>query len=344
MQRLRFLLGLALATALSVGAPAAAQAPLRVVTTLPDLADLTRRIGGARVEVKALASPGQNLHAVRVKPSHLVAVSRADVFVQVGLSLEHAWVPGLLESARNRAVAPGGAGFIDAGVGFATIDVPEVLDRSQGVDVHPQGNPHVNLSLEGGAHFAAAILAGLERVAPQHADEFRANHALWRREYERAHTRWVKVAELVRAKGAQVTVVHKELDYLLRDLGLGVAAALEPKPGLAPTPAHLATVIETMRARKVKLLVTAAWSNDKSVARVAEATGAEVLVLPLMAGGSSATETWLATIDACVDRLARAVGVDPTAIEAPASDAAKPPGTKQPPGTRTAPVAPQAGR
>jgi zinc/manganese transport system substrate-binding protein len=344
MQRRCFLLGLAVVSTLCVGAPAAAQAPLRVVATLPDLADLVRRIGGARVEVQALASAGQNLHAVRVKPSHLVAVSRADVFVQVGLSLEHAWVPGLLEAARNRAVAPGGVGFIDAGAGFATIDVPKVLDRSQGVDVHPQGNPHVNLSLEGGAHFAAQILAGLVRVAPQHADEFRANHARWQREYELAHARWVKVAELVRAKGAEVTLVHKEFDYLVRGLGLGIAAALEPKPGLAPTPAHLAQVIETMRARKVKLLVTAAWSNDKSVARVAEATGAEVLVLPLMAGGSPGTETWLATIDACVDRLARAVGVDPSAVEARAPDAAGAPGAGRVPGTRTVPDAPQAPR
>lgn len=316
MQRRTFLLALAAAATLSVGAPAAAEAPLQVVTTLPDLADLVRRIGGAHVEVQALASPGQNLHAVRVKPSHLVAVSRADVFVQVGLSLEHAWVPGLLEAARNRAVAPGGAGFIDAGAGFATIDVPKVLDRSQGVDVHPQGNPHVNVSLTGGAHFAAAILAGLERVAPEHADEFRANHTLWQREYELAHERWVKVAGLVRATGAEVCVVHQEFDYLLRDLGLGVAAALEPKPGLAPTPAHLAKVIETLRARKVKVLVTAAWSNDKSAARVAEATGAEVLVLPLMVGGSTGAGTWIANIDVCVDRLARAVGVDPSAEKA----------------------------
>jgi zinc/manganese transport system substrate-binding protein len=344
MQKLGFLLTFAVASTLCAAASAAPQAPLRVVTTLPDLADLARRIGGARVEVQALASSGQNLHAVRVKPSHLVAVSRADVFVQVGLSLEHAWVPGLLEAARNRAVAPGGAGFIDAGAGFATIDVPQVLDRSQGVDVHPEGNPHVNVSLAGGAHFAAAILAGLVRVAPQHAAEFRSNYALWQREYELTHTRWLKVAELVRAKSAEVTVVHKEFDYLLRDLGLGIAAALEPKPGLAPTPSHLATVIETMRARKVALLVTAAWSNDKSVARVAEATGAEVLVLPLMAGGSPGTETWLTMVDAGVDRLARAVGVDPSAIDAPEAESAAPPRAGKAPVTRTAPDAPQAAR
>lgn len=308
--------------------------PLAVVATLPDLADLAGRIGGARVEVLALASPGQNLHAVRIKPSHLVAVSRADAFIQVGLSLEHAWVPGLLEAARNRDVSPGGPGFIDAGAGFATIDVPKSLDRSQGTDVHTSGNPHVNLSFAGGAHFAQQITAGFVRIAPRHADEFRANQARWKREHDAAHARWLRVAELVRAKGAEVCVVHKEHDYLLRDLGLGIAAALEPKPGLAPTPAHLAAVIETLREREVKVLVTAAWSNGKNVARVADATGAKVVVLPTMSGGEAATATWIATIDACVDRLARAVGVDPKDAEAGESKEPRDPPIRQRSGER----------
>lgn len=288
--------------------------PLRVVTTIPDLADLARRIGGARVTVESLATSGQNLHAVRVKPSHLVAMSRADVFVQVGLSLEHAWVPGLLEAARNRAIAPGGKGFVDAGAGFPTIDVPKSLDRAQGVDVHPAGNPHVNLSLAGGPHLAANVLAGLSRVAPAHAEEFAANHAAWLREFEASRARWQAIADAVRAKGAAVCIVHREFDYLLRDLGLELAATLEPKPGVAPTPAHLADVITKVRARGVIAVVTAAWSNDAAVARVARESGAPTLELPLMVGGTSETGTWLGLIDRCVGELARGAGVDPAAI------------------------------
>ena len=108
---------LVLAVLLTAGTSIASSADdkIRVVATLPDLADLAREIGGDRVDVKALARPGQNLHAVRVKPSHLVALSKADLFLQVGLSLEHAWVPGLLQTARNRDVLPGMKGFVSAG-------------------------------------------------------------------------------------------------------------------------------------------------------------------------------------------------------------------------------------
>ncbi|MEZ5980655.1 MAG: zinc ABC transporter substrate-binding protein, partial [Planctomycetota bacterium] len=141
----------------ATASPSRAAEKLRVVATIEDLGDLVRAIGGDRVDVTVLARPEQNLHAVRVKPSHLVAVSRADVFVQVGLALEHAWVPGLLESARNERVSPGGVGFVDAGEGFAAIDVPEHVDRSRAADVHLFGNPHVNLSPDGGPWFAERI-------------------------------------------------------------------------------------------------------------------------------------------------------------------------------------------
>jgi len=221
---LHLLAVLLLGAGLLTGAGARADeraAPLRVVATIEDLAGLVRTIGGERVDVTVLARDGQNLHGVRVRPSHLVAVSKADVFVQVGLSLEHAWVPGLLEAARNSRVQPGGAGFVDAGAGFPAIDVPVVLDRSQGADVHPDGNPHVNLSVDGAPHFAARILERLVALEPAHADAFRANHAAWLAEYQSARERWDALAaefrRVAELRGAPLAVAqyHREFDYLL---------------------------------------------------------------------------------------------------------------------------------
>jgi len=294
---------------------------LAVVATIPDLADLVARIGGKRVTVQSIATASQNLHAVRIRPSHLVALSRADAFVQVGLSLEHAWVPGLIEAARNSQIAPGGVGFIHAGEGFSAIEIPAVLDRSVSVDVHPDGNPHINLSFAGGAHCADRILAGLVRLGPEHEKELRANHAAWRQEYERALARWQAIAALVRERAPEVCIVHQEFSYLLRDLGIRYVASLEPRPGLVPTPAHLAEVIALMREREVKVLLTAPWSNNKNVAKVAKTTGAEVVVLEVMSGGRTDTGTWIQLIDVSVDQLARAVGVDPATVVVPEAGA-----------------------
>src|SRR5262249_30820635 len=124
---------------LAAGASNAPAERLRVVTTLPDLADIASQIGGERVEVQSLYKGKENTHALTAKPSHLVAMSRADVFIQVGLSLETSIVPGLMESARNAKIQPGAPGFISVSNGWEALDVPTNLSRKAG-DVHPQGN------------------------------------------------------------------------------------------------------------------------------------------------------------------------------------------------------------
>ncbi|QDV08716.1 putative periplasmic iron-binding protein precursor [Planctomycetes bacterium Poly30] len=283
---------------------------LRVVATLPDLADLARAIGGERIEVETLARPGQNLHAVRVKPSHLVALSKADLFLQVGLSLEHAWVPGLIQTARNREVLPGTDGFVSAGEGFTMIEVPVTLDRGQAVDVHPLGNPHVNLSMNGGLHMAERVRDGLIRVDPEGETVYRAGFETWKRRQDEARLRWSKIAEAIAAQHREACLYHREFDYLLGELGLPIAAFLEPRPGLPPTPSHLADVIETVKTDRIPVVLTAPWSNNKNCAHVARATGASVLELPVMVGGGEGQMTWIDMMDRSIRLIAEAYGVD----------------------------------
>ncbi len=287
---------------------------LQVVATLPDLANLATAIGGDRIDVKTLARPGQNLHAVRVKPSHLVALSKADLFLQVGLSLEHAWIPGLLRTARNRKVLPGTNGFVSAGEGYSMIEVPVRLDRSLSADVHPAGNPHINISLGGGPHMAERIRDGLIRVDPAGEEAYRAGFAQWMTRYDEARLRWDVVSAAVAEKKADACLYHQEFDYLLGEMGLSIAAFLEPRPGLAPTPSHLAKVIDIVKAKEIPVILTAPWSNNKNCRRVAELTGAAILQLPVMTGSENQSGDWIRMIDATVEKIAAAYGVDAQAV------------------------------
>ena len=268
---------------------------LRVVTTIPDLADIAAAIGGERVTVQSLARGTENVHAVVVKPSSLVAVSRADVFVQVGLALEHAWVPGLLVAARNPRIQPGAAGFVTASDGLVPIQVPESASRKQGADLHLYGNPHVNLDPRAGAHFAEQIEAALVRALPEHAEELRARAAAYRGELAAAQERWSAWGAPL--AGKRVATYHREFDYLLRSLDVELAVLIEPKPGVPPSPRDLAAAIETMRAKGVSVVVTAPWSNTSAVQNVAEKTGAKVVVLPTMVKGEPGVRTWIELID-----------------------------------------------
>jgi len=285
-----------------------APAQVRVVTTIPDLADLTRELGGSRVEVTSIAKGRENLHAVRLKPSHIVATSRADLFVQVGLSLEHAWVPGLLRAARNKRVQPGGEGFVNASEGWKAIQVPETIDRRQGADVHPQGNPHVNLDPRGGPQMMRCILAGLLRVDPAGKAHYDARFEAWKERYAAAAERWAKIQAAL--KGESAVTYHQEFDYLLRACGIRLFGSIEPKPGIPPTVRHLSTLITGMRREEVKVVLTASWSKGKHVGKVARETDAALLELPTMVGANERSQGWIEMMDELHRRLAEAYGVE----------------------------------
>lgn len=282
-------------------APAAEK--LRVVATIPDLADVVREIGGDRVDVTTIAKGRENLHFVTARPSHLVAMNRADVFVQVGLSLETAFVPGLLEGARNPRIQPGQPGFVNTSEGWTALDVPTVVDRKYG-DVHPQGNPHMNLDPRGGKQMADRILAGLVGVDPGSRELYERRHADYSRRLAAAGGRWAAAGKAW--EGRKIVVYHLEYNYLAAAYGLTILGAIEPRPGIPPTPNSVARLVEQMRAKKDVVVVTAIWSNNATVAEIASRTNAKVVELPNQCGGMPGTETWIGMMDVVHQRLAAA--------------------------------------
>jgi len=278
---------------------------LKVVATLPELADIVEEIGDGRVEVVTITRGRENLHAVMARPSHLVALNRADMFVQVGLSLEMSFVPGLLEGARNRSIVPGAPGFVSVSERWEPIEVPASLSR-QGGDVHPHGNPHMNLDPRAGEFMANAIRDGLVRLDPGSAELYGQRHQAYLQKLAQAKQRWEKLATNFRGK--QIVVYHLEYNYLARYYDMEIAGAIEYRPGIPPTPNHLARVIADMKERGVKVIVVAPWSHNNDVERVADATGARIVELPNQAGGMPGADTWIGMMTVIHEKLAAAFG------------------------------------
>ena len=144
---------------------------LNVITTTQDLASIAAEIGGDRVKVEALAKGYQDPHFVDAKPSYLVKLRSADLFIEVGRDLEVGWVPGLLQNARNSRILPGGPGFVDASAGVSVLEQGQPVGREQG-DVHPLGNPHYWLDPANGTVIARTIRDALSRVSPANRATF----------------------------------------------------------------------------------------------------------------------------------------------------------------------------
>jgi zinc/manganese transport system substrate-binding protein len=293
--------GLAALALLGAAGPAAAK--LNVVAALPDVADITAQIGGDRVSVVTIAEGTQDPHKVPVKPSFVTKLNRADALVVQGLGLEHAFIPALLEAARNANIMPGARAYIDASLYVRPLEIPSSQNRTQG-ELHPLGNPHFNLDPEQGKLMARAIAEGLERVDPQGAETYRAGLARFNQVLDQKIPELARIAAPLR--GVKAVSYHQDLIYLAQRYGIDLVGTIEDKPGIPPTPGHLEELLATMQREKVQLVIHEI-SYDPSVGdSLAERTGARVATISSLAGGLG-KPGYLESIQANLEALVAAV-------------------------------------
>jgi ABC-type Zn uptake system ZnuABC Zn-binding protein ZnuA len=299
-----FFLSALAAAVLAPAASAAQSGRLNAVATTPDLAALVREIGGASVDVKALAKPTEDPHYVDPKPSHIVTLNRADLLIEGGAELELGWLPPLLESARNSRIALGAPGRIVASHGVTMLEIPTTFDRSKG-DVHALGNPHFMLDPLNVKVIAAQIAERLAQLRPASAETFRANARAFEAALDAKFADWQR--QLAPFAGAKLVTYHKDFAYLAQRFQFDIVQTLEPKPGIAPSPAHLATVISTMRATGARVILVQPFQNRRTAETVARQAGAVVLDVPQQPGAVANTDTYFALMDHLVRTIATAL-------------------------------------
>ena len=291
-----------LAAAIAIaGSASVATAQIRVVATTPDLASIAREIGGNKVAVTALAKPTEDPHFVDAKPSHIVTLNRADVLIDGGAELELGWLPPLLESSRNSKIGSGAPGRVVASTGIRMVDVPTSFDRSKG-DIHSLGNPHFLADPVNAKVVAKNIAEHLSRVDAANAAFYAANLARFNSTIDTNMARWTRT--MAPFRGSKVVTYHKDFVYFANRFGLNIIGELEPKPGIAPSPAHLASVIGAMKSQGGKVLLVQPYQNRRTAETVARQTGAKVLDMPQQPGARAGTNTYVEMIDNLVNTLA----------------------------------------
>lgn len=282
--------------------PALAQS-IRVVTTFPDLADITRQIGKNLVSVESLATGVEDPHGVPMKPSFVPRLNRANLLVVTGLDDEHSWLPALLEVASNPKILLGQPGYIDCSVGIPVLEAPARLDRAEG-DLHPKGNPHYLLDPQYAKIAAQNIAAGLARNFPQHQADFDKNLKAYLAELDTWIGRWEKLAAPLR--GVKYVEYHPEWVYFANRYGLKRVGSVELKPGIEPTPNHLVQLAQQIKQEKAQVLIYGS-QNPRIPQQLQNETGIKVLRLYTSAGGRSETDTYIKWIDYTVRTLVQAI-------------------------------------
>jgi len=272
---------------------------LNVFACEPEWGSLAHELGGDAVSVDVGTTALQDVHVIEAKPSLIAKVRKADVVVCTGADLEIGWLPQLIKQAGNPKVASG-PGYFLASDQITTLEKPSKLDRSEG-DIHPQGNPHFQLDPYRVLAIAQALDARLAQLDPAHAATYQQRLADFSTRWEAAIKRWeAKAAPL---KGRKVVVHHISWVYLLKWLGLEQIGALEPKPGVPPTSAHLASLIELTKAAPAFAILRAAYQDSKPGDWLSEQTGVPAVTLPFTVGGDEQAKDLFGLYDSTIDKL-----------------------------------------
>jgi zinc/manganese transport system substrate-binding protein len=283
-----------------------ASAKLNVVATTPDFGSIASAIGGNEVSVTTLAKPTEDPHFVDAKPSFILKLNRADALIEGGADLEVGWLPALLDQARNTKLALGARGRIACSQGIQLLEVPSTLDRSKG-DIHAAGNPHYLTDPSNAKAVATHIAEAFSSLDPKSAEIYRGNLKRFNDQLEAKLNEWQ--ALMAPYKDQQVVAYHASWPYFARRFNLKIDLFLEPKPGIPPTPVHLAEVILRMRTDHVRVIMVEPYQNRKTAQTVAADTGATVVDVSQFPGGVKGTETgYLELMDYNIRALAKALG------------------------------------
>ena len=303
-KRLLYLLFSTIIVGLALVEPAYA-AKIRVVTTLTDLADFVRNIGGDRVEVFSLATGVEDTHGVPMKPSFVPVMNRADLIFEVGFGCEHAFLPALLEASRNPRIQLGTSGYVDCSEGIIPVEVPKSTDHSEG-DVHPYGNPHYILDPVLAKTAVQNIYNALVTFSPQDQAYFTANRDAYLAKLDAKIAEWK--TEMAPLKGLKFVSYHNHWPYFAERFGLVYFGTIELKPLVDPTPRHIVELVAAMKAEHVPIVVREPQFPEKVPALIAEQTGAKLIKLPIMPGALPHTDTYIEMMDYIVKAMVEAKG------------------------------------
>lgn len=273
---------------------------LDVFACEPEWAALAAEIGGDAVEVFTATTARQDPHQIQARPALISRLRAADLVVCTGAELEVGWMPVLLRQGANAKVQPGSLGYFEAASAVRLLEVPTRLDRADG-DVHASGNPHIQTAPANIRSVAVALASRMAEIDPGHAATYREREAAFRARLDTAMARWT--AEAAPLRGMAVAVQHKDWRYLLDWLGMNEAATLEPKPGVPPSAAYLAGVIDDLPKKNVRMILYAAYQDPKPSEFVAARTGLAAVELPFTVGGTDQAADLITFYDDTIRRL-----------------------------------------
>jgi len=277
-----------------------ATAALNVFACEPEWASLAQELGGDKVSAYSATTALQDPHRIEARPSLIARIRSADLLICSGVELEIGWLPLLLTQSGNSKIQLGTPGYFEASQYVAKLEVPKVLDRALG-DIHPGGNPHIHTDPRNIGKVASALQDRLAQLDPANAETYRSRAKSFLARWQAAISRWEK--EAAPLKEVPVVVHHKAFSYFINWAGMREVASLEPKPGIPPTPTHLAELIDQMKRQPAKVIVYSSYNSPQAAQFLSERTKIPMVMLPFTVGGTERAKDLFGFFDDMIERL-----------------------------------------
>jgi zinc/manganese transport system substrate-binding protein len=275
-------------------------AALNVFACEPEWAALTQQLAGDKASIYTATGPLQDPHQVQARPSLIARAHRAQLSVCTGAELEIGWMPVVLRESGNSAIQPGSGGHFEAAQYVTMLEVPTRLDRADG-DVHAAGNPHLQTDARNFLPVAEALSKRLAQLDPANTAFYQQQLATFNRQWRAAIAKWEKQAAPL--KGVSIVAQHKGFPYLNNWLGLKEIAELEPKPGMEPSAAYLGQVLSELQQHPARMVVRAAYQNERPSEWIAERAHIPAVTLPFTVGGTPQATDLFMMFDDTIQRL-----------------------------------------
>jgi zinc/manganese transport system substrate-binding protein len=300
---MRSILKFLCASGLAIAALPAAAA-LNVFACEPEWSALAQELGGDKVSAYSATTALQDPHRIEARPSLIARIRSADLLICSGSELEIGWLPLLLTQSGNGKIQLGTPGYLEASQYVTKLEIPKVLDRALG-DIHPGGNPHIHTDPRNIAKVAAALEERLAQLDPANAGTYHSRAKAFADRWQAAIARWEK--EAAPLKGVPVVVHHKAFSYFINWTGMREVASLEPKPGIPPTPSHLAELLDQMKSQPAKVIVYSSYNSPQAAQFLSERSKIPTVMLPFTVGGTEKAKDLFGFFDDMIERLLGAV-------------------------------------
>ena len=277
-----------------------ATAAINVFTCEPEWASLANELGGERVKIVSATTAYQDPHHIEARPSLIAKVRRADLLICSGAELEIGWLPLLQRQAGNAKILPGHPGYFETSTLVKRLEIPDKVDRSMG-DVHASGNPHIHLDPRRIQTIAIALNTRLADIDPAGKAYYQQRFVDFNQRWQQAIKKWQKQAASL--KGTRIVVHHRDWVYLFDWLGIEIAGALEPKPGLPTTAGHLVTLKQSLQSNPAKMIIYTAYQNPRAAKRFAQMSKLPAVELPYTVGGAESVNDLFSLFDVTIQRL-----------------------------------------